>query len=145
VEVSYHAASVKLMQVHLWRGISAQHVHYLLGALAVIPPRFCADSEIYVGTDAHKKVKHILQVASLNKCFHDLAKAPPVIECMNREFACHEGNINLPFDAKECDIKIGLCLENKMGHTFCPDVMYYGSHLVMVTPMSHDGSRMSGL
>jgi hypothetical protein len=74
VEVSYHAASVKLMQVHLWRGISAQHVLYLLGGLAVIPPRFCADLEICVGTNAHKKVKHILLVASLNKCFHDLAK-----------------------------------------------------------------------
>jgi hypothetical protein len=32
-------------------------------------------------------------------------------------------------------------MENKMGHAFCPDVMYYGSHLVMVTPMNHDGSR----
>ncbi len=74
VEVSYHAASVKLMQVHLWRGISAQHVLYLLGGLAVIPPRFCANSEICVGNDAHKKVKHILPVASLNKCFHNLAK-----------------------------------------------------------------------
>jgi hypothetical protein len=74
VEVSYHAASVKLMQVHLWREISAQHVLYLLGGLAVIPAWFCADSEICVGTDAHNKVKHILPVASLNKCFHDLAK-----------------------------------------------------------------------
>ena len=74
VEVSYHAASVKLMQVHLWRGISTQHVLYLLGGLAVIPPRFCAKSEICMGTDAHKKVKHILLVASLNKCFHNLAK-----------------------------------------------------------------------
>ena len=97
-----------------------------------------------MGTDAHKKVKHILLVASLNKCFHNLAKEckvpPMVIECMNCEFACHEGNPNLLFDAKECDIKIGLRMENKMGHAFHPDVMYYGSHLVMVTPMNQDGS-----
>jgi hypothetical protein len=59
---------------------------------------------------------------------------------MNCEFACHERNPDLPFDAKECDIKIGLHMENKMGHAFHPDIMYYGSHLVMVTPMSHDGS-----
>jgi hypothetical protein len=102
---------------------------YLLGGLAVIPAWFCADSEICVGTNAHNKVKHILPVASLNKCFHDLAKEhkvpPMVIECMNCEFACHEGNPNLPFDAKECDIKIGLHMENKMGHTFCPGIMYY--------------------
>jgi hypothetical protein len=63
-----------------------------------------------------------------------------VIECVNCEFACHKGNPNLPFDAKECDIKIGLRMENKMGHAFHPDVMYYGSHLVMVTPIKHDGS-----
>jgi hypothetical protein len=56
------------------------------------------------------------------------------------QFTCHEGNPDLPFDAKECDIKIGLCVENKMGHAFCPDVMYYASCLVMVTPMNHDGS-----
>jgi hypothetical protein len=137
VEVSYHATSVKLMQVHLWREISTQHVLYLLGGLAVIPAWFC-------GTDAHNKVKHILLVASLNKCFHDLAKEhkvpPMVIECMNCKFACHKGNPNLPFDAKECDIKIALRMENKMGHTFFPDMMYYGSHLVMVAPMNHDGS-----
>jgi hypothetical protein len=30
VEVSYHAASVKLMQVHLWRGISASQACTLL-------------------------------------------------------------------------------------------------------------------
>jgi hypothetical protein len=33
VEVSYHVASVKPMEVHLWRGISAQHALYLLGGL----------------------------------------------------------------------------------------------------------------
>jgi hypothetical protein len=59
---------------------------------------------------------------------------------MDCKFACHEGNPNLPFDAKECNIKIGLRMENKMGHAFHPDVMYHGSHLVMVTPMNHDGS-----
>jgi hypothetical protein len=59
---------------------------------------------------------------------------------MNCEFVCHEGNLDLLFDAKECDIKIGLRMENKMGHAFCPDVMYYGSRLVMVTPMNHNGS-----
>jgi hypothetical protein len=104
VEVTYHAASLKLMQVHLWRGISAQHVLYLLGGLAVIPTCFCANSEIFVGTDAQKKVNHILLVASLNKCFHDLAKElkvpPMVVECMNCEFACHEGDPYLPFDTK---------------------------------------------
>jgi hypothetical protein len=63
-----------------------------------------------------------------------------VIEFMNCEFACHEGNPDLPFNAKKCDIKIALRMENKMGHAFHPVVMYYGSHLVMVTPMNHDGS-----
>jgi hypothetical protein len=58
---------------------------------------------------------------------------------MNCKFACHDGNPNLTFDAKECDIKIALCMENKMGHTFHPNVMYYGSRLVWVTPMNHDG------
>jgi hypothetical protein len=56
------------------------------------------------------------------------------------KFACHEGDPDLPFDAKECDIKVTLQIENKMGHAFCPDVMYYGSHLVRVTPINHDGS-----
>jgi hypothetical protein len=35
-----------------------------------------------MGTDAHNNVKHILPVASLNKCFHDLAKElkmPPMV------------------------------------------------------------------
>jgi hypothetical protein len=144
VEVSYHTALVKLMEVHLWRGISAQQVLYFHGELVVIPAQFCANSEICVGTNAHNKVKHILLVASLNKCFHDLAKEhkvhPMVKECMNCNFTCHKGNPNLPFDAKECDVKIALCMENKMGHAFHPDIMYYGSHLVMVTPMNHNGS-----
>jgi hypothetical protein len=74
VDVTYHTASVKLMQVYLWSGISAQHVLYLLGGLAVILAWFCTDSQICVGTDAHNMnmVKHILPFASLNKCFHDL-------------------------------------------------------------------------
>jgi hypothetical protein len=80
-----------------------------------------------VGIDAHNKVKHILLVASLNKCFHELVKehkVPPMVtECMNCKFACHEGDPDLPFDAKECNIKIALRMENKMGHVFHPDVM----------------------
>jgi hypothetical protein len=86
-EVTYHAASIKLIVAYLWKGILAQHILYLLGGLSVIPARFCADSEICVGTDAHKKVKGLLPLASLNKCLHDLAKeqklAPMVVECVN--------------------------------------------------------------
>jgi hypothetical protein len=113
VEVTYHAASEKLQQqVYLWKGISAQHVLYLLGGLAIIPARFCADSKICVGTDAHNKVKNILPLASLNKCFHDLAKEkkqlPMVIECVACEFHCHDGDPDLPFDAKYSDVKIKL-------------------------------------
>jgi hypothetical protein len=96
VEATNHAASLKLTQVHLWRGISIQHVLYLLGGLTVIPAHFCANSEICVSTNAHNKVKHIRPVASLNKCFHDLAKElkvpPMVVECINCKFACHEGD-----------------------------------------------------
>jgi hypothetical protein len=69
----YHAASIQLMQAYLWKN-SAQHVLYLLGGLSVIPARFCANSEIYVGTNAYKKVKGLLPLASLNKYLHDLAK-----------------------------------------------------------------------
>ncbi len=72
-EVMYHAASIQLMQAYLWKN-SAQHVLYLLGGLSVIPARFCANSEIYVGTNAYKKVKGLLPLASLNKYLHDLAK-----------------------------------------------------------------------
>jgi hypothetical protein len=39
-EVTYHAASIQLMQAYLWKGISAQHVLYLLGGLSVVPARF---------------------------------------------------------------------------------------------------------
>ena len=30
-EVTYHAASIQLMQAYIWKGISTQHVLYLLG------------------------------------------------------------------------------------------------------------------
>jgi hypothetical protein len=56
-EVTYHAASIQLNEAYLWKGISAQHVLYLLGGLSVIPARFCANSEICIGTNAHNKVK----------------------------------------------------------------------------------------
>jgi hypothetical protein len=46
----------------------------------------------------------------------------------------------LPCVSRNVQVKIALCMENKMGHAFHPDVMYYGSHLVRVTPMNHDGS-----
>ena len=36
-EVTYHAASIQLMQAYLWKGILAQHVLYLLGGLSVVP------------------------------------------------------------------------------------------------------------
>ncbi len=59
--------------------------------------------EACIGTDAHKKVKGLLPLASLNKCLHDLAKeqkvAQMVVECVNCEYYCHEGDANLPFDA----------------------------------------------
>jgi hypothetical protein len=73
-ELTYHAVSTQLMEAYLWKGILAQHILCLLGGLSVIPARFCADSEICIGTDAHKKVKGLLPLASLNKCLHDLAK-----------------------------------------------------------------------
>jgi hypothetical protein len=108
-EVTYHAASIQLMQASLWKGILAQHILYLLGGLSVIPARFCADSEICVGTDAHNKVKGLLPLASLNKCLHDLAKehkvAPMVVECVNCEYYCHEGDANLPFNEELSNIK----------------------------------------
>jgi hypothetical protein len=92
-EVMYHAASIQLMEAYLWKGISAQHILYLLGGLSIVPARFCADSEICIGTNAHKKVKGLLPLASLNKCLHDLAKeqkvAPMVVECINCEYYCH--------------------------------------------------------
>jgi hypothetical protein len=56
-EVMYHAASIQLMEAYLWKGISAQHRLFLLGGLSVIPARFCADSEICIGTNADNKVK----------------------------------------------------------------------------------------
>jgi hypothetical protein len=73
-EVTYYAASLQLMEEYLWKGILVQRILYLLGGLSIVPARFCANSEICVGTDAHKKVKGLLPLASLNKCLHDLAK-----------------------------------------------------------------------
>jgi hypothetical protein len=132
------------MQAYLWRGILAQHVLYLLGGLSVIPARFCANSEICVGADAHKKVKGLLPLISLNKCFHDLAKeqkvAPMVVKCINCEYYCYEGDANLPFDTELSNIKISLRLENKLYHMLHPDVMYYGSRMVQESPLDHDGS-----
>jgi hypothetical protein len=107
------------MQAYLWKGISAQHVLYLLGGLSVVP--------------AHNKVKGLLPLASLNKCLHDLAKehkvAPMVVECVNCEYYCHEGDANLPFDEELSDIKISLRLQNKLHHMLHPDVLYYGSRM----------------
>jgi hypothetical protein len=37
-------------------------------------------------------------------------------------------------------IKISLRMENKLHHMLCPDVMYYGSRMVQVSPLDHDGS-----
>jgi hypothetical protein len=92
----------------------------------------------------HKKVKGLLPLASLNKCLHDLAKeqevAPMVVECINCDYYCHEGDANLPFDEELSDIKISLKLENKLHHMLRPDVMYYGSRMVQVSPLDHDGS-----
>jgi hypothetical protein len=140
----YHAASIQLMEAYLWKGILAQHVLYLLGGLSIVPARFCADSEICVGTNAHNKVKGLLPLDSLNKCLHDLAKeqkvASMVVECVNCEYYCHEGDANLPFDAELSDIKISLRMENKLHHMLCPDVIYYGSRMVQVSPLDHDGS-----
>jgi hypothetical protein len=86
-EVTYHAASIQLMEAYLRKGIAAQHILYLVGGLSIVPARFCADSDICIGTDAYKKVKGLLPLASLNKCLHDLAKeekvAPMVVECIN--------------------------------------------------------------
>jgi hypothetical protein len=108
-EVTYHAASIQLMEAYLWKGILALHVLYLLGGLSVNPARFCADSLICIGTDAHKKVKGLLPLASLNECLHDLAKeqkvAPMVVKCVNCEYYCLKGDANLPFDAELSNIK----------------------------------------
>jgi hypothetical protein len=132
------------MEAYLWKGILAQHVLYLLGGLSVIPARFCANSEICIGTDAHKKVKGLLPLASLNKCLHDLAKeqkvAPMVVECINCEYYCHEGDAKLPFDAEVSNIKISLRMEIDLHHMLHPDVMYYGTRMVQVSPLDHDGS-----
>jgi hypothetical protein len=83
-EVTYHAASIQLMQAYLWKGISAQHVLYMLGGLSIVPARFCANSEICIGTNAHNKVKGLLPLASLNKCLHDLAKEHKVAPMVQR-------------------------------------------------------------
>ncbi len=63
-----------------------------------------------------------------------------VVECINCEYYCHESDENLPFDAELCDIKISLRIENKIHHMLCPDVMYYGSRMVQVSPLDDDGS-----
>jgi hypothetical protein len=140
----YHAASIQLMEAYLWKGILAQHVLYLLGGLSVVPARFCANSEICIGTNAHNKVKGLLPLTSLNKYLHDLAKeqkvAPMVVECVNCEYYCHEGDANLPFNAELRDIKISLRMKNKLHHMLCTDVIYYGSRMVQVSPLDHDGS-----
>jgi hypothetical protein len=90
------------------------------------------------------KVKGLLPLASLNKCLHDLAKeqkvAPMVVECVNCEYYCHKGDANLPFDAELSNIKISLRMENMLHHMLCPEVMYYGSRMVQVSPLDHDGS-----
>jgi hypothetical protein len=79
-----------------------------------------------MGTDAHKKIKGLLPLASLNKCLHDWAKeqkvAPMVVEWVNCECYCHEGDANLPFNAKQTDIKISLRMENELHHMLHPDV-----------------------
>jgi hypothetical protein len=141
----YHAASIQLMEAYLWKGILAQHVLYLLGGLSVVPARFCANSEICIGTNAHNKVKGLLPLTSLNKYLHDLAKeqkvAPMVVECVNCEYYCHEGDAYLPFNAELSDIKISLRMKNKLHHMLCTDVMYYCSRMVQVSPLDHDGSR----
>ena len=46
-EVTYHAASIQLMEAYLWKGILAQHILYLLGGLSIVPARFCANSEMH--------------------------------------------------------------------------------------------------
>jgi hypothetical protein len=133
------------MGAYLWKGILAQHILYLLGGFSVVPARFCANSEICIGTDAHNKVKGLLPLASLNKFLHDLAKeqkvAPMVVKCVNCEYYCHEGDANLPFNAELSDIKISLRMENKLHHMLHPDVMYYGLRMVQVSLLDHDGSR----
>jgi hypothetical protein len=63
-----------------------------------------------------------------------------VVECVNCEYYCHEGDANLPFDEELRDIKISLRLENKLHHMLCPDILYYGSRMVQVSPLDHDGS-----
>jgi hypothetical protein len=132
------------MEAYLWKGILAQHVPYLLGGLSIIPARFCANSEICIGTNANNKVKGLLPLGSLNKCLHDLAKeqkvAPMVVKCINCEYYCHEGDANLPFDAELSNITISLRMENKLHHMLCPDVMCYGSRMVQVSLLDHDGS-----
>jgi hypothetical protein len=73
---------------------------------------------------------------------HDLAKeqkvAPMVVECINCEYYCHEDDANLSFDAELSDVKISLRMENKLHHMLHPDVMYYGSRMVQVSPLDHD-------
>jgi hypothetical protein len=72
---------------------------------------------------------------------HDLAKeqkvAPMVVECINCEYFCHEGDANLPFDAELSNIKISLRMKNKLHHMLHPDVMYYGLRMVQVSPLHH--------
>jgi hypothetical protein len=67
-----------------------------------------------------------------------------VVECINCEYYCHEGDANLPFDEELSDIKISLRLENKLHHMLYPDVLYYGSRMVQVSPLDHDGSKTNG-
>jgi hypothetical protein len=97
-----------------------------------------------MGTDAHKKIKGLLPLASLNKCLHDLDKeqkvAPMVAECINCEYFCHKGDANLPFNAELSNIKISLRMESKLNHMLCSDVMYYGLRMVQVSPLDHYGS-----
>jgi hypothetical protein len=64
-----------------------------------------------------------------------------VVECINCEYYCHEGDANLPFDSELSDIKISLRTKKKLHYMLCPDVMYYGSRMVQVSPLDHAGSR----
>ena len=135
-EFTFSRASQRLKMVDHWQGLSSQHVLYVLGGLAIVPARFCAESEICEGTEAHKKLKQFLPEASINKCFHDLAEdmneTPMLAESGNCEFI-REGDIELEFDADLTDRTIALRMQNKEGHKFAPDVMYYGSRMVEVT------------
>jgi hypothetical protein len=98
-EVMYQAASIQLISLERYFSRACTEFAWWV---VHCPCQVCANLEVCMEINAHKKVKGLLPLASLNKCLHDLAKEQKVapMECINCEYYCHEGDADLPFDAE---------------------------------------------